>query len=142
MNNSQEQNQTKSKQFIKHKKSILAIDDDDDILNLNSCILEMEGYEVYTATSGPEALLVLENIALPDLILLDMKMKDCTGLDFLHSLELIRPDVIDQVPVVFLTGMDTVPKSVASGFIRKPYDALNFAEQVHSCIKNGRIKDF
>ena len=117
------------------KKSILVIDDDAALLEVNKTILEMEDYEVFIALSGAVALSLLEKIAQPDLNLLDMRMADMSGPEFLLELEAKRPKIIESVPVVFLTAMNKVPESKAIGFIRKPYDIDKFLVAVHRFIE-------
>ncbi len=83
------------------------------------------------------ALSLLEKIALPDLILLDMRMEDMSGPEFLLDLEEKRPDIIESVQVVFVTGLEEVPASRAIGFLRKPYDIDTLLEAVHRFIEMG-----
>jgi CheY-like chemotaxis protein len=116
------------------RETILVIDDDADVLLLNKTILEMEDYQVFTAQSGSEAFALLKEISSPNLILLDMKMGDMTGLDFLALLEQQRPDILSSVPVVFLTGVGSVPKCKAVGFIRKPIEISHFLKAIHHFI--------
>lgn len=127
----------KSKKIASSKQSILVVDDSLDTLTLQRILLELEGYEVFTAESGAEALEILSGIDEPNLILLDMQMEDMNGIEFLALLEEKRPEIIRDVPIVFLTGMDVVPKSKAVGFIRKPADKDKFLEQVHRFIEMG-----
>ncbi len=122
---------------ISSKQSILVIDDNSDTLNLNRIILELDGYEVFTAECGIEALEILSEINEPNLILLDMQMPDMSGLEFLTILEEKIPAIIKDVPVVFLTGMDVVPKSKAVGFIRKPADRVKLLKDIRSFIELG-----
>ena len=119
------------------KKRILVIDDDLSLLTLNKAILEMDGYEVTTARGGEDALGVLKNSRLPNLILLDMQMELMSGPEFLLKLESTRPEIIKSIPVVFLTAMDQVPLTKASGFIRKPMDLDAFLESVQRHIQAG-----
>jgi CheY-like chemotaxis protein len=116
------------------KKSILIIDDTADLLDVQKTILEMDNFEVFTAQSGTEALKVLAQIDQPDLILLDVQMEDMSGPEFLDLLEKKMPEIMKAVPVVFLTGMDNVPKEKVVGFIRKPFDIEMFLEEVHRFI--------
>jgi CheY-like chemotaxis protein len=111
-------------------KSILIIDDSQDTLALNRMVLEMEGYEVFTASSGAQALTLLTQIEPPDLILLDMRMDGMSGPEFLETFERQQPEVFKLVPVVFLTGMDQVPVTKAQGFIRKPCEMDKFLKTV------------
>jgi CheY-like chemotaxis protein len=120
------------------RKSVLVIDDNDDLLTLLRTILEIDDYQIFTAQSGKEALKVLLNINDPDLIFLDVQMGDMSGPDFLLMLEEKRPELVKAVPVVFLTGMDKVPKSKAVGFIRKPIGSIDsFLKDTHRFIEAG-----
>lgn len=120
------------------KQSVLVIDDCSDTLDLQRILLEAEGFEVFTAQSGTEALELLSKIDQPNLILLDMQIGDMTGTDFLIRLEAKLPEIIKNVPVVFMTGMDAVPESKAIGFIRKPADMDKFIIAVHQFIEMGK----
>lgn len=119
------------------KQSILVVDDSIDTLALQRIVLELEGYEVFTAESGTEAFEILSGMVGPNLILLDMQMGDMNGIEFITMLEEKRPEIINNVPIVFLTGMDVVPKSNAVGFIRKPADKDKFLREVHRYIEMG-----
>ena len=120
-----------------NKKTILVVEDNAELLDLNRIILELDNYEVFTARSGSEALSALSQIETPDLILLDMQMEDMSGSEFLLKLEETRPEIVENVPVIFVTGMDVVPASKATGFIRKPIDIDKFLEAVRRFIKMG-----
>ncbi|NJL24776.1 MAG: response regulator [Calothrix sp. SM1_5_4] len=122
---------------VSSKRSILVVDDDLDSLDLQRTLLEIEGYEVFTAESGMEALELLSQIDEPNLILLDMQMGQMNGVEFLIALEKKRPEIIEKVPVIFLTGMDVVPLSKAAGFIRKPADKNDFLKAVDRFVKMG-----
>jgi len=78
---------------------ILVVDDDVDIRQTIRDILEVEGYNVATATNGREA---LKRIAerQPALVLLDLQMPVMTGWDLLSAL---RERGV-KVPVVFMTA--------------------------------------
>ena len=119
------------------KKKILIIDDNAEQLYLVEAILALGDYETITALSGKEALDLLSEVDEPNLILLDMKMPDMSGPEFLLRLEEKLPKILKTVPIVFLTAMDKVPLSKAVGFIRKPFDFDNFLETVGRFIENG-----
>jgi CheY-like chemotaxis protein len=61
--------------------SVLVVDDDDDIRTLVASVLEDEGFSVTTAADGIDALAAVER-AMPDVILLDMKMPRMDGTTF------------------------------------------------------------
>lgn len=119
------------------KKSILIIDDNQDLLVCDKIFLERAGYEVLTASSGKEGLNVLTEGAAPDLILLDMRMCDMSGIEFIEDLEKQRPEILENVPVVFFTNMSDVPESKASGFIRKDKGIDGLLEGVHHFLEGG-----
>ena len=81
------------------KASILLIDDDDTIRYFLPRDLEVEGYHVLTAESGGAGLRVLEREAI-DLVLLDIRLPDRSGIDILQK---IREQWPEQT-VVMLTG--------------------------------------
>jgi len=87
--------------------NILLVDDDRDIRESLTIILEKSGYSVRTAASGEEALKELE-VARPDLMILDVMMKTQTeGFDLAYALS-DRPE-FENMPIVLLTSfMDKV----------------------------------
>ena len=119
------------------KKKILIIDDNAEQLYVVEAILAMGDYETITASSGKEALDFISKSEQLNLILLDMKMPDMSGTEFLKILEETLPEVIKTVPIVFLTAMDKVPSSKAVGFIRKPFDFDTFLKAVGRFIETG-----
>lgn len=78
-------------------KKILVIDDETDICTMLKDYLQLEGYLVYTAESGPEALSLM-NIG-PDLILLDINIP---GMDGYEVCERIWEHVF--CPIIFLSA--------------------------------------
>ena len=117
------------------KQSILVIDDSPESLYLGKTLLEREGFNVFTASSGTEAFNILNGICDLNLVLLDMQMEDMSGICFLELLEKWKPNFLSYVPVVFYSAVDSVPLSKAAGFIRKAGDLNQFVKQVHGYIK-------
>lgn len=85
------------------RKKVMVIDDDSVMLLLMKNQLEAL-YDVETFSSGIEALKELEKTdALPNLILLDISMREMDGYEVLSRLK--ASDKFKMIPVVFLTGM-------------------------------------
>lgn len=62
------------------KQKILVVDDEADIVELIAYNLKREGYQVYTASNGQEAVTVAKKI-MPDLIILDIMMPKMDGIE-------------------------------------------------------------
>jgi CheY-like chemotaxis protein len=80
-------------------KKILVADDEMAIRLLYSEELKEEGYEVYTAANGREALEIIEKVPL-DLVILDIKMPEMDGIEALRQIKEKKPDL----PVVLSTA--------------------------------------
>jgi DNA-binding response OmpR family regulator len=105
------------------QKSILAIDDEPEILDIIKQALEMEGFSVITALGAKEGLKIYENRAREvGVVLLDYVMPDMTGDLVFECLRQKNPDV----RVILLTACeDTVARTMFEaglrGFIQKPF---------------------
>lgn len=118
---------------------VLVIDDSEDMRILEKAMLEIDGHCVRTAESGAEAIEILNCSYEPDLILLDMKMKKMSGPEFLDVLAEVKPDLLRRVPVVFVTGMEEVPRGRAVGLVRKPILNIDhFLQEVRQFIADGQ----
>lgn len=105
-------------------QSILIVDDEADIRNLISEILEDEGYETRSAQSSDQFYEAV-NEALPELVILDIWLQgsDEDGIDILKKFKKHHPDI----PVVMISGHGTIETAVESikygayDFIEKPF---------------------
>jgi CheY-like chemotaxis protein len=79
---------------------ILIVDDDEDIRELLSLVLEAAGYRVKVAADGLDALEQIQEGEPPALILLDLMMPRMDGQHFLRKLTSLFPDAV----VVIMSG--------------------------------------
>ncbi len=101
-------------------EGILIVEDDADLRNTLSTVLELEGISVRTAENGAKALEVLEREPFPCVILLDMMMPIMSGWDFLAKRRM--SEELRKIPVVVCSAfVDEIPKDVVS-VIKKPVD--------------------
>jgi CheY-like chemotaxis protein len=100
-------------------RPILVVEDEQDIREAVSDLLEMEGYAVATACNGQEALRVLDGPADPCLILLDVMMPVMDGHAFMERLR--ADDAHQHIPVVITSASPQVPEG-ARAHLRKPYE--------------------
>src|SRR5260221_14167713 len=81
--------------------TILVVDDDEDIRDSLEHVLDDAGYSTVTAADGKQALdLLFSSKALPDLIILDLKMPEKNGYEVLEALR--HSVTLVNVPVVVL----------------------------------------
>jgi two-component system, chemotaxis family, chemotaxis protein CheY len=110
--------------------TVLLVDDEPDILGFMELALREDGYEVVTASSGRDALAVLDQ-ASPSLILLDAKMPAMGGEEFLSELRR-RPG--PHVPVVLVTAVRMQPSEATSlgaqDLLAKPFDL----DELQACV--------
>ncbi len=108
-------------------KKILVVEDDEDIHNLIKSILEKERYEIISAYSGTEALLLIENNDI-DLILLDLMLPGLTGEELIKKLT--------DIPIIVISAKISSEDKVnvlsggANDYITKPFDANELLARV------------
>ena len=82
--------------------TILVVEDNDDVREMMTVTLELEGHEVYTAANGRQALAQLENGLRPCVILLDLMMPVMNGWEFRSALQ--RDERFKDIPVVVVSA--------------------------------------
>ena len=103
-------------------QSILIVEDDEGIRNALRLALELEGYQVFTASNGKEGLELLPKMPVPCLILLDLMMPVMNGWEFALALE-EKDMILATIPVVVVTAFADQAKTIkAKGVIKKPVD--------------------
>ena len=85
-------------------KKILLADDDPDVIEVVSILLEDEGYEIVTAKDGAEALEELRSHD-PDLVILDLLMPKVDGFTFFNTLHDPAYERWAKTPVIVLTSV-------------------------------------
>ncbi|MBC7547502.1 MAG: response regulator [Polaromonas sp.] len=120
---------------------VLVVDDTEDNLFLMSSLLE-DTYEVLTASSGQQALSIVQSQTPPDLVLLDIMMPDMDGYEVLRRLRQ-RPATAG-IPVIFLTALSTIEEEQlgldlgAVDYITKPISPPVLMARVQSHLERSR----
>ena len=91
------------------KQKILLVDDEESIHLLYREELEEEGYEVFSAMTGEEALERFDEIA-PDLVILDINMPGMNGLEVLRNIK----EKNAQLPVILSSAYQEFKQNLAS----------------------------
>jgi CheY-like chemotaxis protein len=114
-------------------KHILVVDDEQDVRDFLSDLLEDQGYSVRAAKDGVQAMEMIKEET-PDLILLDLMMPRETGTDFYRQIH--RKKEFESVPVIVISGLPgryvAVSKSVP--VFDKPIDESSLLEEVKKAV--------
>ena len=127
---------------MNEQKKILIVDDEPDTILILQDRLEMEGYEVVTATDGHEALQLIDQ-DLPDLVLLDIQMSHLGGIETLTHLHEKYPGLL----VLMLTAHGTIQRAVeatkqgAYDFLEKPFQSEHITQRVGQALEHHHTID-
>src|SRR6478736_1384782 len=119
-------------------KKVLIADDEKDILEIISYNLTGEGYEIYTAKDGNEALDMARKIH-PDLIILDIMMPYKTGIEVCQILR--SDDQFRETLIIFLTALSDETshiKGLESGgddYVSKPISPKVLVSRVNALFR-------
>ncbi len=102
-----------------HSASVLLVEDDKDIRDAVSAVLEAEGYTVITAGNGQEALAALER-GQPCVVLLDLMMPVMNGWDFMEEVKKTRR--LADLPVVVVSAYSERKAEGVRRVLKKPLD--------------------
>ena len=117
-------------------KNILIVDDDLHIGNMLEEVLTKEGYSVFRAYSGTEALLFLSSHN-PDLILLDLMLPGLKGEEVLQK--------IQDIPVIVVSAKVDINDKVnlllsgAADYITKPFDIKELLARITVALRNANV---
>ena len=121
------------------ERRILVVDDAPDIVHAVRLYLEMEGFTVYSAPDGRQAVDVVRS-KLPDLVVLDVMMPE---LDGLSALKLIRE--ISNIPVILLTVRNEEDMKVrglrlgADDYVTKPFSQRELLGRIQAVLRRSEM---
>lgn len=121
-----------------NKYKILIIEDEDNINNLLTALLETNGYKVISAKSCQNGLMMYGSHR-PDLVILDLGLPDCDGTTFLKE---VRKTTL--TPVIVLSARADEQDKVgaldmgANDYITKPFGSAELVARVRSALRNSR----
>ena len=114
---------------------ILVVDDDRKIVDLLSLYLTRDGYQVWPAYDGKQALAVARRMR-PDLIILDLLLPGLDGTEVCKTLK-----AESQVPIIMLTARRTEDDKLlgleagADDYVTKPFNARELLARVHAVLR-------
>ncbi|MFH2123376.1 MAG: response regulator [Pseudomonadota bacterium] len=120
------------------KINLLIVDDEIEFATTLAERMELRGIIARTANNGKEALEMVHSSP-PDLVILDLKMPDMSGLEVLQGIKAMHPDI----EVIMLTGHGSTASGIegmengAFDYIMKPVDLTELLEKIHLAYDKG-----
>lgn len=121
--------------------SVLLVDDDSGVLTVFRRYFERLGWDVESCTSGGDALAMHADVS-PDVVLLDLRLPDMSGMPVLGQMKAMDPDV----SVIMMTGHGDIGTAVeamrmgAENFIPKPADLSHVGAVAEKAAEATRLK--
>lgn len=119
-------------------KKVMVVDDEKDLVELVTAVLENEGFEVVPANSGKECLEKLKKVK-PNLILMDVMMPGMTGIETAKKIK-SNPKT-KGIKLAFLTvarmsgvGKKELEEIGSLDYITKPFDNNNLVKRVKKIV--------
>lgn len=125
------------------KQKILVVDDEQDILELISYNLTREGYQVYTAANGRQAISKAKEVN-PDLIILDVMMPVMDGIEACRVMRAM-PE-FKQTFIVFLTARSEEYSEIAGfhvgadDYIAKPIKPRALMSRINAILRRNSVE--
>jgi CheY-like chemotaxis protein len=111
-------------------KTVLLVEDDLEIRDILQDVLEAEGFDVFPASNGKQALdfLTLNQPQHADLVILDLMMPMISGWQVLETMN--KDPNLSEIPVMVLSAVARDKPEGASAFLRKPFNIDAFCDAV------------
>ena len=123
---------------MNNKYKVLLVEDEPNICNLVSTMLENDGYQALVAQTCAMARTMYAS-HVPDLVILDLGLPDGDGLEFLAG---VRRDAL--TPIIVLSARSDESDKVnaldagANDYVTKPFGSAELMARVRSALRNSR----
>jgi len=120
-------------------KKVLIVDDNENNLMLERDLLEVAGFEVWTAENAASGM-ALAWKEKPDVIIMDIRLSDMRG--SAAAVMLRQDERTKETPIVFVTasvlaeGKAEIEPITNSGFIGKPINTRTFADEIRGYLRH------
>ncbi len=116
-------------------KKLLIIDDESGIVEEVKAYFEEEGYEVHTADTGKDGIDLIVRVE-PDVVLLDMKLPDISGIQVLR----FSKEKYPRIKVIVNTGyvdqnvIDEAERLGRDAFLQKPFSLERLQQEINQVL--------
>jgi PAS domain S-box-containing protein len=131
--------QRKYNSMTPSRAKIFCVDDDEDLLHINSTVLQSAGYDVIRACSGNECLSRIREVR-PDLVLLDVMLPDANGFDVCRKIK-EDPELLG-TSVILISGLEISSDSQvrglqtgADGYLVRPISGQELLARIQSILR-------
>src|SRR3989441_12793040 len=120
---------------------ILIVDDEEVLREVLDAVLRREGFEVVMASSGEQALAVLDGDDNIDLVILDVMLPGISGIDTLRAMRIANP----YLPVIVITAYSSIDGAIeamkqgAFHYIPKPFKNEEVILTVNKALEQRRL---
>jgi diguanylate cyclase (GGDEF)-like protein/PAS domain S-box-containing protein len=125
------------------KRTLLLVDDEENIVAALKRLVRRDGYHVVTACNGPQGLQRLAEHEV-DVILSDQRMPGMTGVEFLRRAKELYPDTVRMVLSGYteLTSItDAINEGAIYKFLTKPWDDERLRVHIEEAFKHKEMAD-
>lgn len=126
------------------KKTILIVEDEDDLRGIMIYNLEREGYKVMGVDSGEEGLKIAKTLK-PDLLLLDLMLPSLSGLDVCRELK--KNKETDNLPIIMVSAKGEESDIVcglelgADDYVTKPYSPRVLLARISALLRRSKATE-
>lgn len=127
-------------QMTQDSHNVLVVDDNQDVRDLVVLFLSADGFHVFSASNGEDALAILKSNPI-NLVLLDVMMPGKSGLEVLAEIRTNSNRNIREIPVMMITAksstedIDAALAAGANSYVIKPFRATTIREKVRAILE-------
>jgi CheY-like chemotaxis protein len=126
-----------------HTRTLLLVDDEENIIAALRRLLRRDGYQILTASSGPEGLALLSSHQV-DVIVSDQRMPGMTGVEFLRQAKATHPDSV-RIVLSGYTELQSITDAINEGaiykFLTKPWEDEQLRANIEEAFRYKELSD-
>jgi len=124
-------------------RTILLVDDEENILSSLKRLLRRDGYRILTAGGGEQGLQILASETV-DVIVSDQRMPNMTGVEFLRQVKNLHPDTV-RIVLSGYTELQSITDAINEGaiykFLTKPWDDEQLRANIQEAFNHKELAD-